>query len=262
MKESVSVQLMGGIGNNLFQIACAYAYSLKHNKELVLVNEKFGTTHNSLETYKNNILRNINFVDKKDFNGFKVYSEPFFNYTEIPFIEGDVLLQGYFQSELYFKEYEKEIRNLFSFPDELANSIKEKYSNLLSHNTCFIHVRRGDYLKFPDNHPVQSINYYMKAIRQMPEDSLFTIFSDDIEFCKSMFPDISEKFTYIKGQNDWEDIMLMSLCNNGIIANSSFSWWGSWLNDSMDKIIAPTQWFGKSINHNTEDLYCENWIKI
>jgi hypothetical protein len=214
--------------------------------------------------YKNNILNNITFLPKYDVSKFSIYNEPFFNFQEIPFIEGNVLLNGYFQSEKYFKEHSKEIRELFSFPDEYKNSIKEKYNNLLEGTTCSIHIRRGDYLKFPDHHPVQTINYFMKAIRKMPEESLFVVFSDDISWCKDNFPNIEDKFIFIEGNKDYEDLSLMSLCKNNIIANSSFSWWGAWLRKDNDKIvIAPQKWFGNANNHNnTNDLYCENWMTI
>ena len=80
MKNKVSIKIQGGLANNLFQIACAYVYSLKYNKELVLVNEKFGITHNALDTYKSNILSNVTFVQKCDISKFSVYNEPFFHF--------------------------------------------------------------------------------------------------------------------------------------------------------------------------------------
>ena len=265
MSGEVSIKLQGGLGNNLFQIACAYAYSLKYNKKLILVNEKFGITHNTLDTYKSNILRNVNFIDKYDFSKFQIYNEPEFNYNEIPNIEESVCLNGYFQSEKYFKEYYKEIRELFSFPDEYKNSIKEKYKNSLEGITCSIHVRRGDYLKFPERHPVQSLNYFMKGVREMPEDTKFLIFSDDIEWCKKNFPDVPEKFVFIEGNSDYEDLLLMSLCKNNIISNSSFSWWAAWFNEDVNKkVIAPFKWFGTANSHvnNIQDLIPETWRKI
>lgn len=264
MSEEVTVKLQGGIGNNLFQIASAYSYSLRYNKELVLVNEKFGITHNQLDTYKSNILQKINFVSKKEFREFKVYNEPTFNYSAIPKIDGNVYLNGYFQSEKHFLDYEKEIRELFFYPDDVIKSVKEKFKDILELNTCSIHVRRGDYLKLQDYHPAQSINYYMKAIRQMPEDSVFLVFSDDISWCKSNFPNIPEKFVFIEENKDYEDLLLMSFCKNNIIANSSFSWWGAWLNkNEYKKVIAPSKWFGVANNsNNTVDLYCKDWIVI
>ena len=98
----------------------------------------------------------------------------------------------------------------------------------------------------------------------MPKDSVFLIFSDDINWCKEFFPDIPEKFKFIDGNTDYEDLILMSLCKNNIICNSTFSWWAAWLNQNQDKkVIVPTNWFGKAYaNNKTDDIFCENWIKL
>jgi len=265
-KYKVNIKLLGGIGNNLFQIACAYAYSLKHNCELVLFKEKFGATHGSFDSYSSNVLRNINFSDPNTIKQLSQYQEPFFNYQEIPGFNVDLQLNGYFQTELYFKEYSQEILDLFSYPDNFIESIKKEYSDLLNLNACSMHVRRGDYVHQPENHPTQSMNYYMKAIKQMPSDSIFLIFSDDIEWCKQNFPDLPEKFYFIEGNKDFEDLFLMTQCKNNIICNSSFSWWGAWLNKNQDKkIIAPlyTRWVGQALsNLDTKDVIPKNWIQL
>lgn len=261
MKDKVSIQLCGGLCNNLFQIACAYAYSLKHNKELVLVNEKFGMVHNSLNSYKDNILSKVNFVECYNFNDFKTYQEPFFHYQEIPFIEGNVLLNGYYQSEKYFKEYTKEIKELFSFPENILNNIKEKYKDVLKKDTCSIHIRRGDYLNLIDSHPIQSINYYMRSIKEIGIDKNYVFFSDDIAWCKQNFDALPNRI-FIENQKDYEDLLLMSMCESNILSNSSFSWWGSYFNNINKKVIAPSVWFGKSVPNDTKDLYSEHWIKI
>lgn len=263
--NKITIRLIGGLGNYLFQIACAYSYSKKHNKELFLTEEDSLVIHKKLDTYKNNILNKVKF-SKKDNTIWKTYTEAGFNYTEIPFLEGDVLLASYFQSEKYFKDYTDEIKNLFSYPAEYKNKVVDKYKYLLSQNTCSIHVRRGDYLASPNHHPVQNMNYYMKAIKQMPKDSIFLIFSDDIAWCKSNFPDLPEKFIFIEGNSDHEDLMLMSQCENSIICNSTFSWWGAWLNNNPDKkIISPiySRWFGSAYaNYDTTDIIPDGWIQI
>jgi 5'(3')-deoxyribonucleotidase len=100
-------------------------------------------------------------------------------------------------------------------------------------------------------------------MKEMPKNSIFLIFSDDIEWCKENFPNISDKFIFIEGNKDYEDLYIMSKCKNNIISNSTFSWWGAWLNQNENKkVVAPLKWFGSSINHNTKDLYCDGWIKI
>lgn len=264
MNNKVSIRLQGGLCNYMFQISCAYAYSLKYSKELLLTQDDSVVVHKHIGNYSDNILFNVKFTSRNDFNNFIVYNEPSFEYVGIPRIEGNLYLNGYFQSEKYFKNYEKKIRELFSFPDVYINSLKERYSDLISQNTCSIHVRRGDYLNSPNHHPTQSMNYYLKAVRQMPKDSVFLIFSDDIQWCKENFPDIPEKFKFIEGNADHEDLALQTLCNNNIICNSTFSWWGAWLNNNPSKIvIAPSKWFGSAYSHyNTKDLIPENWTLI
>lgn len=262
--EEVSVKLAGGLGNYMFQIAATYAYGLKYNKKAVFTVNDSVVIHRHADAYRDNILKNVILLPSKDFKGFTHYQEPGFNYNPITEISNSVYLNGYFQSEKYFKEYEKEIKGLFSYPDNYVNDVKNNYKNLLIQNTCSIHVRRGDYLNSPNHHPAQNMNYYMKAIKQMPKDSIFLIFSDDIEWCKKNFPDLPEKFRFIEGTSDHEDLLLMSLCKNNITCNSTFSWWAAWLNNNSNKkVIIPSVWFGPAYAHyNTEDLYCENWIKI
>ena len=147
----------------------------------------------------------------------------------------------------------------------MSYEINDELKGLLENqNTCSIHVRRGDYLNSPNHHPTQNMNYYMKAIKKMPKDSVFLIFSDDINWCKQNFPDMPEKFKFIEGNKDYEDLYLMSACKNNIICNSTFSWWAAWLNSNESKVImAPDTWFGPAYaDWNTNDLYCEGWIKI
>lgn len=262
--NEVTVKLAGGLGNYMFQMACAYAYGLKNDKKPVFTTDDSVVIHKHINNYKDNVLSNIEFVPNHKLENAGGYQEPGFHYSEIPSVQNSLYLNGYFQSEKYFKDKEDDIRKMFSYPDSYVNAVKEKYKDLLSQNTCSIHVRRGDYLSSPNHHPTQNMNYYMKAIKQMPKDSIFLIFSDDIAWCKANFPDLPEKFIFIEGNPDHEDLLLMSLCKNNIICNSTFSWWGAWLNNNPDKkVVIPSQWFGPAYAHyNTNDLYCENWIKI
>ncbi len=263
----VSSMLMGGLGNYMFQIAAAYAYAKRYNMNVGFNCAESSGPHWHVTEYRNNVLKDIDLYYIRK-NQFIQHSENGFHYQEIPNYKSNILLYGYFQSEKYFKDYEDEIRELFMTYDvELSDELKELLNN---ENTCSIHVRRGDYLNSPNHHPTQDMNYYMKAIKKMPKDSVFLIFSDDIDWCKQNFPDLPEKFKFIEGNldyesnKDYEDLYIMSHCKNNIIANSTFSWWGAWLNRNENKIvIAPSLWFGPAFNgYNTNDLYCEGWIKI
>jgi hypothetical protein len=101
----------------------------------------------------------------------------------------------------------------------------------------------------------------MEAANMFAEDNpYYVIFSDDPEYCKTLFA-ASENVLYIDNNDPYVDLCLMSMCDHNIIANSSFSWWGAWLNKNPNKkVIAPKQWFGSAYSHNTKDLYCNKWI--
>lgn len=252
---------MGGLGNYMFQIAAAYAYSKRYGFHVGFNCAESSGPHKHITEYQNNVLKGIDLYYVRK-NQPLQHLEKGFHYQEIPNYKSDLLLNGYFQSEKYFNDFDSEIRNLFmSYEIEIGEELKSILDN---ENTCSIHVRRGDFLKHPNHHPVQNMNYFLKAIKQMPKDSVFLIFSDDIEWCKQNFPDLPEKFKFIKGYKDYEDLYIMSKCKNNIICNSTFSWWGAWLNNNPDKlVIAPKNWFGPAYaGYNTNDLYCENWVKI
>jgi len=259
--EKVTCKLMGGLGNYLFQIAAAYSLSLRDNKIFLCDSSDVYKVHKPYTSYINNILRNVNFT--YGVPDCKIHEEPSFNYSEVPFYRGNVKLIGYFQSEKYFLENKQEILSLFKMDENTSTYLQKKYGNILNTDTCSIHIRRGDYLNKQNYHPVQEIDYYYKSLNKVGYDKHFLIFSDDINWCKENFDFIPNK-TFISDNEDYQDIYLMSMCKNNIIANSSFSWWGAWLNQNVDKkVIAPSKWFGVSNLHlNTNDLYCDKWIKI
>jgi hypothetical protein len=256
----VSSFLMGGLGNYLFQIAAGYSKSIDLGKEFVINPKNIQVVHKPITNYTNNILKNIKF--DYNFNETQVYHEPYFNFSPIPDFRSSTFIYGYFQSEKYFKHNRNEILKLF-LCDDIISNLKTKYKDKLNGNTCSIHVRRGDYLNLSDHHPVQDMNYYKEAISIIGMDKTFFIFSDDINWCKENF-NFLDDVVYCENNEDFEDLFLMSLCNNNIMANSSFSWWGSWLNQNENKIVVvPKKWFGPSKgNINTNDIYCEKWFVI
>jgi Glycosyl transferase family 11 len=167
-------------------------------------------------------------------------------------------LFGYYQSEKYFKHIEDEIRQDFTFSEELQelcdSFIKE---NFVYRDVISLHIRRGDYVVNP-NHPTQDIEYYRQALNQMP-DLPVIVFSDDPEWCNEQEFFSSDRFAVSEGNTTDADLCLMSLCKYHIIANSSFSWWGAWLAKS-EKIIAPQNWFGGDcVNKSVEDMKFGNW---
>lgn len=259
--EIVSTRLIGGLGNMMFQIATSYSVSLRDNKEMICDTRDMQIPHKQYTFYTDNIFRNIKFSDSVI--DLKNMGEGGFHYTPIPKIEGNIKLIGHFQSEKYFMNHKNEILNLFEIDDITKNYLLEKYGEILNQDTCSIHVRRGDYLGLQNHHPIQPIEYYQKAINIIGEENHFLIFSDDIKWCEENFSFLKNK-TFVSDNLDYEDLYLMSRCNNNILANSTFSWWGAWLNKNKNKqVIIPSKWFGVSNLHlNTNDLYCNKWIKL
>lgn len=237
----------GRLGNQLFQIAAVLGVSKKYGETPLFPKWEYS------KWFKNPINQDLNKGEIKS-----TYIEPKFSYSPIPHME-NMDLAGYFQSEKYFSHCEDLIRHHFEFIDGIIEG-EDDYSSF-----CSIHVRRGDYLNISDYHPIQSSKYYEECINTMREFgySSFLIFSDDIEWCKNHFSD-KNTFIFSENRSNIQDLYLMSKCGGNIIANSSFSWWGSWLNKNKNKrVIAPSLWFGPSKKGcDTSDLYCKDWIVI
>ena len=259
--EVVSCRLMGGLGNIMFQIASAYSVSIRDNKEMICDTRDMMIPHKPYTFYTDNIFRKVNFSNS--LSNLKHIGECGFHYCQIPNIDGNVKLVGHFQSEKYFIDHRNELLELFEIDNETNTRLLEKYGDILNKDTCSIHIRRGDYLGLQNHHPIQPIEYYQRAIQIVGKEKHFLVFSDDIEWCKENFDFLPSK-TFISGNHDYEDLYLMSMCQNNIIANSTFSWWGAWLNKNENKqVIIPSKWFGISNSHlNTNDLYCDKWIKL
>lgn len=257
----LTVKLMGGLGNYMFQIAATYSKSLDLGFDFFVDYSEAHVGHKNPLNYSDNFFKNIKTGNTKKI--YRTYNEPFFSYKKIPNFIESVKLHGYFQSEKYFIDHKKEIGDLFVIPKEKSEFLLKKYSLILNGNTCSIHVRRGDYVNLQSYHPLQTLDYYKKSYSEIGEDKTFFIFSDDIKWCENNLYFIKNKI-YCKDNEDYEDLYLMSMCENNIIANSSFSWWGAWLNqDKKNKIIAPKNWFGPSNSHlGTKDIYLYNWIII
>jgi hypothetical protein len=126
-------------------------------------------------------------------------------------------------------------------------------------NYTSLHVRRVDYVQKAGFHPPCSIEYYEKALSMIEGNVL--VFSDDLDWCKETF--LGDRFTFISGNRDYQDLFLMSMCKNNIIANSTFSWWGAWLNTNLNKkVIAPSEWFGPHLKESSDDIYPNTWEVI
>lgn len=164
----------------------------------------------------------------------------------------DVNLSGYFQSYKYFENIKRKIKRDFTFLPSQVEVIPQR-------NSLSIHIRRTDYLGLSQYHTNLSEEYYSAALDTIGTFSEAIVFSDDVEWCKTL--SIFSGFIFSQG-DPYFDLQLMSKCDNHIIANSSFSWWGAWLSES-DNVIAPKQWFGPALpEHNPEGYYLPSWTVI
>ncbi len=260
--KKIFCNLKGGLGNQLFQVAAAYGYSLENNYEPIFPIQ-CDQNCTRKESYETTILKNIKRINTKVGGEWVFYKEIGFEYNKIPKCEAtaNIFIDGYFQSFKYFDKYKKEIKNLFDIlpRKEIKLPLEEKNLEKVS-----IHVRRGDYLNFPDIHPVLNISYYEKAIKEIEEDrdKMYYIFSDDIDWCKkqNVFQNLKNKI-FVSNLKDYECLYMMIDCDYHIIANSSFSWWGAYLSNSKCVYVPdPSIWFGiKGPKVKGEDLYPLGW---
>ena len=207
---------------------------------------------------------------KKSINKRTYINEPYFKFCEdVLKRKGDAYLSGNWQSEDYFKDIDSIIRKDFTLKDKSA-IYKNKLQQILSiDNSVSLHVRRGDYVNNPktkENHGVLPISYYNKAVQlieEKTENPTFFIFSDDIKWVKeNLKTDSPTIFISDERLKDFEELILMSNCAHNIIANSSFSWWGAWLNNNPLKIvIAPKMWF-RNPSRIKDNPSPESWIRI
>ena len=263
-KPVLYVNLMGRIGNNLFQLATAASLAKKYDCRMIAIPnpyyEKFPDycLSNYLQPFKSTLLRNI-LIHKDVPSIYSLYKEPSWHYQEIPY-QPNLFLWGFFQSEKYFDT--PLVRELFQIDSLTSNILYQKYGSLLSRGAVSINVRRGDFLSCQDYHPVCTLDYFNEAIDLIGRQREFLITSDDLPWCKTHFK--GANFHFADRTDPVENLYLQSLCTDHILSNSTFSWWGAWLNpDTFKTVVAPRKWFGpKDSDKDTTDLLPKNWIQI
>lgn len=292
----VVAEIVGGLGNQMFQYAAAKAVTLESERQLFLDLSRFDQykLHNGYELNRvfgisapvasKSMLRKVfGFLQLVDlvspkvrnrlarvFVGPKFLYEKAFGFKKIE-LEGDVqYLSGYWQSAKYFESYAETIRQDFTFQlpeSDLLESFRAAILNA-GEGAVSVHVRRGDYLAKKNASLFASLadRYYLDAINLLKgkqKNAKFFVFSDDITWCRKAF--VGDEFVFVSGfigENSYLDMYLMSLCGANIIANSTFSWWGAWLNKAPNKIVvAPTAWFSDQ-SIKTSDIYPGDWVLV
>lgn len=242
----------------MFQIAHAMAQGWRHRAPTFFLKESKTPMQASPPTkYLGNIYRSIRFVDK--LGKTKCVREKSWNSADIslPWFKS-VSFQGYYQSSNNFLGYDDQIRKTFAPPRDFRKRICQKYPALACRDTVSIHVRRGDYLTVSDIHPVIDLSYINKCLASTEVESKIFIFTDDKKWARDNFN--SRQITISEDLEDYQEMWMMSLCRTNILSNSSFSWWGAFLNENKDKrVLAPSLWFGPRGPAPHDAIYENYW---
>ena len=278
----ITCNLMGGLGNQLFQIFTTLSYAIKSGYIYNFTSAKTlgGGSTTVRHTYWDSFFKELDPFTIDNFEEMFVIREKTFEYNNISLIDikssPNVMLYGYFQSYKYFQQEFNTICNLIKLHEIKTQTLQQNVYNIDQMNsTISIHFRMGDYKKIQHCHPIMKYKYYEKSISYVLQNAvnmsnvLYFCEDDDIDDVTDIIYDLKNKFSNVTFTRanpklpDWQQLLIMSACAHNIIANSSFSWWGAYLNENNHKIVCyPSNWFGSSIKHNTIDLFPDNWIKI
>ena len=292
----LSCHLMGGLGNQMFQIFTTMGLGMKYKKRVtfpysekletgltrptywdtIFSEIKNATTYNAEDPYRTQqhnayILTRMRQIQERNFK----YDLGIIHEVE-NMHDAEYCLKGYFQTSKYFSESWNAILNELKLREK-KEVVKQKYFEPTDKKTVSLHFRLGDYLEKQEYHNVLSVRYYVSAIQKiidkLENNNLKIIFffeegdrervNISISVLRKRFPNV--EFAEIDTQiPDWEQMLYMSSCDHNIIANSSFSWWGACLNESVDRIVCcPNTWFGPAMRHNdTSDMIPHDWNRI
>lgn len=294
MDLAVEVQLAGGLGNQLFQYATARALAARHGAKLRLDLSTFETDtlrRFELEAYSLSVeiaesappalrlpavpgaglaSRIIERLRVRS-TTVKKYREPHFHFDRTVLdLVPPVKLIGYWQSERYFLDHADLLRRELRLKEPIHGENATLAAEIEATTSVSLHVRRGDYVTNAHTnqyHGVCGLDYYARAVRHIAErvpDARLFVFSDDADWTRANLLTGLPTTYVIANPPDrgYRDMDLMRRCRHHIIANSSFSWWGAWLNPLVDKIVvAPSRWFGTAGN-DTRDLLPPEWIRL
>ncbi len=297
----IIVRLRGGLGNQLFQYAAGKALAELHKTDFKLdlytytkhPYRKFELNKFSIDaseasrkevhafTGSNSVIRYLN-KRENYFRCPEVFAQPHYHFYEDFFLlPGNLYLSGYWQSEKYFSSIIPTIKSHFEPRVALDERNVLLQKMMQSQNSVAVHVRRGDYsaaAHYKSFFGVLEESYYEQAlarVAQQIKDPVFYFFSDDPSWCRKTFASVKAEFVdHNQGDDGFKDLVLISSCRHAIIANSTFSWWGAWLNNNPDKlVIAPKLWFRSNYLakkepvypcrlYNTRDLIPNSWIRL
>jgi len=262
-KTYVTCDIRGGLGNQLFQIATTLAYAWDHH--VIPIFPDLNRSEVRISNNKDQIFSRLHAPKSSNFFQSSFLESNWHTPETIPFQQNQKLF-GYFQSWQYFHHHREQLLSTLAPSSEILRYLSEKYEELiLNTKTVSIHVRTfNETLHNSKHHPFLGLDYYKKAIEHYPADSIFVVFSDRIQWCKQNFATLGKQFVFIEGNDPVQDLFLMSMMKHHIIANSTYSWWGAYLNKNQDKIvIAPSSWMHPDVDPFPEiqpnSFYLPDW---
>jgi len=282
----ITCNLMGGLGNQIFQIFTTISYAIKSRNKFTFLNLSVlggGSTTVRYTFWESFFSTMKPFLISELPQNIHVIKENGFLYKELSvgeMVNRNVMIYGYFQSYKYFQENYAIIYRMLNI-EKMKNDLL-KNLNLSSpeyldlENTVSMHFRIGDYKKIQDFHPLATYDFYERSLlyMQISKSNInFTVLYfcedcdiDDVLIIINKLTTNYPMYNFKRGTNtleDWQQMLLMSCCHHNIIANSSFSWWSAYLNTNNDKIVCyPSVWFGKVANNDTRDLCPPNWVRV
>jgi len=285
-QQKVTCSLMGGLGNQLFQLFTTIAYSIENNSIFIFPYSTELRTGITRPTYWDSFLSGIKSfttfnnteITNQMISKYPQHREIGFHYLKIPSYENTpkIMLSGYYQSYKYFEKFQTQIYELIHLEQQKAE-IKNEYSTFFQDDiNVSMHFRLGDYVGKEKYHPVMSVDYYENAINYLItkiNTNQFTILylcqdidNQTVELMITGLRIVFPTINFVKVDDnidDWKQMLIMSNCNHNIIANSTFSWWGAYFNTNNPVICYPAKWFGPAFGHyNINDLFPNKWYKI
>ena len=268
----VSVNIMGGLGNQLFQIAAAYAYAKQTNGRLQIVRKM---DNGNRPVYWDSVVYRIQPYLVSHIPSYLQYWREYFptQYREIGALpQNGIYLDGYLQTSKYYgtDEIKQEIKALFRPDPHLLEDIYSTYSHLIENkeHVVVVHARRTDYITYREVHGPLEGSYYKETIRRMMEhikQPIFLLCSDDPSYWNEIRGDIPDVFNHehiiLNNESDIRTFTLLQQFQNFIMSNSTFIWWCVWLSNPKH-VMAPSKWFGPAGPAHYEDIYEESWERI
>jgi hypothetical protein len=292
----ITIAMNGGLGNQLFQVFAALAAAIRNGDTCYFLHTmrdasgKRGTYWNSLFHALKPLTVIATQGNLMQFMQLPTHQEPGFNYTPLPKQTGatTLKLRGYFQSDKYFADVRDDIYEQLQLLEQQRH-IRAMFAESVWFSrdttvTVAMHFRIGDYAAIQEAHPILTLDYYRRALKHVIQHApikhndahgkinvlIFNQACDNaviVDHMRQLSTEFAHRCRFHKVPDmfdDWKQLLLMSVCDHNIIANSTFSWWGAYLNQNPDKVVCrPSTWFGPALkNHDTRDLFPDGWVQV